>query len=502
MKQDFEPRTETPVIVSESKPIGGAFSSLKSKGYLFNILLISYIAFISVFVLNQRHKPLQQLEQYQKIQKAQEALVQADLAAFHLVTVLFSDVSQSDLKMVVGYFSGLREQYINLQTWFPEQAESFRMLVESIPLSMEEPNSDNLRKIQFHLARTKSELDRLMALNRVRLASLVEDYRSQNDSMVVITLTLAIIGLVLLGTMINLFIGKLKKDLLALQQRTAEIVLGYRGKPLPVYRQDEVGQLTEGVNHMAKALAEREHALEIQRSKSSFMDRMVAIDSLAGGIAHEIANPVTCISGLVEELKSDKDSHLSEEALQNIETLLGYTSGLVRLTRELSVFDTHKRDEFEWLDVNQMITSTCNIVRYDKRWAGIDIQMDLDYSISALFASINQLTQLISNVLDNALDAVRYLKDPKVVIKTQQQDDEHLLIRISDNGIGIQPEILEHIFDPFFSSKPEGQGTGLGLAICWNIVKAHNGTIQATTDVARGSVISIVLPLNKVGNES
>jgi len=87
------------------------------------------------------------------------------------------------------------------------------------------------------------------------------------------------------------------------------------------------------------------------------------------------------------------------------------------------------------------------------------------------------------------------------VIKTQQQDDEHLSIRISDNGIGIQPEILEHIFDPFFSSKPEGQGTGLGLAICWNIVKAHNGTIQATTDVARGSVISIVLTINKVVDE-
>ena len=501
MKQDFEPRLES--VAEPRKPVstGRTFSSLRSKGHLFNILLISYIAFISLYVLNQRHQPLQQLEQYQKIQKAQEALVQADLAAFHLVTVLFSDVSQTDLKMVVGYFSGLREQYINLQTWFPEQAESFRLLVESIPVSMEEPSAVNLRKIQFHLARTKSELDRLMALNRMRLSTLIEDYRAHNDSMVVNTLTLAIIGLMLLGTMINLFIGKLKKDLLALQQRTAEIVEGYRGKPLPVFRNDEVGQLTEGVNHMAKALAEREHALEIQRSKSSFMDRMVAIDSLAGGIAHEIANPVTCISGLIDEIKTDQDSHLSEEAAQNIETLQGYTAGLVRLTRDLSVFDTHKRDEFEWLDVNQMITSTCNIVHYDKRWAGIDIELDLDYSISAVFASINQLTQLISNVLDNALDAVRYLNDPKVVIKTQQQDDEHLLIRISDNGIGIQPEILEHIFDPFFSSKPEGQGTGLGLAICWNIVKAHNGTIQATTDVARGSVISIVLPINKVGDE-
>ncbi|MCH8176769.1 MAG: hypothetical protein IIC09_00940 [Proteobacteria bacterium] len=239
----------------------GILSPLKFKGYLFNILLVAYIAFITAFVLSQRDQPLEQLEQYQKIQKAQEALVQADLAAFHIVTVLFSEVSQSDLESVVQYFSSLRDQYINLQQWFPEQAEAFRALVESIPATLDEPSERNLKNIHFHLARSKTELDRLMVLNSERLTDLVASHRAHNESVVVTTLALGIMGLILLGGITSLFFSRLKKDLNALQKRTAEIVQGYRGEPLPVSRNDEVGYLTQGVNYMADALAEREKAL-------------------------------------------------------------------------------------------------------------------------------------------------------------------------------------------------------------------------------------------------
>ncbi|MCH7880273.1 MAG: GHKL domain-containing protein [Proteobacteria bacterium] len=475
----------------------GILSPLKFKGYLFNILLVAYIAFITAFVLSQRDQPLEQLEQYQKIQKAQEALVQADLAAFHIVTVLFSEVSQSDLESVVQYFSSLRDQYINLQQWFPEQAEAFRALVESIPATLDEPSERNLKNIHFHLARSKTELDRLMVLNSERLTDLVASHRAHNESVVVTTLALGIMGLILLGGITSLFFSRLKKDLNALQKRTAEIVQGYRGEPLPVSRNDEVGYLTQGVNYMADALAEREQALEIQRSTVSFMEKMVAIDSLTGGIAHEIGNPVTCIAGLAEVLKNDEDSQLSEESRQSLEAILDHIDGLVRLTRELSVFDTHKSDEYEWLDINRVVSNTCSIFNYDKRWAGIQINMDLDHSIPAIFASVNQLTQLISNILENAMDAERNIQQPEVIISTQLQDSENLLIRISDNGQGMDQDVMAHIFDPFFSTKPVGLGTGLGLAICWSIVKAHNGTIKATSTVSQGSEISIILPIKK-----
>lgn len=476
------------------------FNSLRFKGYIFIALLLTCIAVIAVFVLSQRHEPLEQLEQYQKIQKAQEALIQADLAAFHVVTVLFSDVTQTELREVVGYFSTLREQYQNLQTLFPEQAESFRKLVESIPGTLEEPNKNNLQKIHFHLARSKNELDRLMTINRDRMTKLVENYRIHNDSIVVTTLTLGIMGLALLGAITTLFFNQLKSDLKALQERTTEIVDGYRGAPLPVKRRDEVGQLTHGVNVMAQALAEREQALEIQRRKSSFMEKMVAIDSLAGGIAHEIGNPISCIAGLAQEVQMDEHTQLSVESQQNLNTLLQYIDGLVRVTRDLSVIDTQNTDEYEWLDINQLITNTCNIYHYDKRWVSTAIELNLDHDIPALLASNNQISQLLTNILENALDAVSAIEQSVITLQTQPLADDSLNILVTDNGPGIEAEVLPHIFDPFYSTKPVGQGTGLGLAICWSIVKTHHGTITAESNPGQGTTIKIILPVNSAGD--
>jgi len=485
---------------THQKPNGHFIHSLQFKGYLFILLLLSYIVFIAVFVLNQRHQPLEQQTQYQKIQKAQAALVQADLAAFHIVTVLFTDVSPADLNRVVEYFSGLRKYYINLQECFPEQASSFKNLLKTIPAALQQPSEETLKQIHIHLAQSKSELSRLTALNRLRLASLVEKARAQDDAIVVNTLTLGIIGLGMLGGITFLFFNHLKSDLNALQKRTAEIVQGYRGKPLSVKRQDEVGQLIHGVNNMASALAEREQALEIQRSKAAFMEKMDAIDSLAGGIAHEIGNPISSIAALAEDIKTDEDNQLSKDSQQNLASLLDYIDGLVKVIQALSVIDTHKSDEFEWLDIQQILSSTCNIFRYDKRWTNIKIQLHNNESLPAVFASVNQITQLVSNVLENAMDAVQGHHAPLIIIETQLQDKKHLLISIRDNGVGISKDALVNIFTPFYSSKPVGQGTGLGLAICWTIAKAHHGSITATSAKSKGTEINITLPINQPGN--
>ncbi len=475
---------------------GGLFSrSLRSQGILFNFLLLAYIVFIVLYALGQRNEPIQQLEQYQKIQRAQEALVQADLAAFHIVTMLFSGVNQDEFARVMGYFGSLREKYQDLERWFPEHAETFRDLVNSIPGSLEKPSDQNLANIQFLLARSKSRLDQLMAINQERLTLLIEEHRAHNESVMATILSLGILGLIVFGGLVSLFVHHLRRDIRFLQARTTEIIDGYRGKPLRVRRNDEVGQLARDINHMAEALAEREKALEIQRNKASFVEKMTAIDSLAGGIAHEIGNPVASIVGLAEVVKADSNSELTDESRQCIEQISDYCNVLVRLTHELSVFDTNKNsDEYEWLDINQLLTNTCNIFHYDQRWAGIELDFQPDSSLPAIYCSLNQMTQVVNNILENARDALAQADNPRVVIQTRQQGTENLVIDFKDNGTGIASETIEHIFDPFFSTKPVGQGTGLGLSICWTIVKNHQGIIHAESSAGKGSVISVVLP--------
>ena len=488
---------DAPVIKPASPVLStGWFSkSLRTQGILFNSMLVAYIFFIVVYALSQRNEPLEQLAQYERIQRAQEALVQADLAAFHVVTVLFSEVNNDELSRVMGYFVSLREKYADLQRWFPEQADTFRELADSIPTSLDTASEGNLARIQFLLARSKAGLDQLMKINQERLRLLIEEQRAHNESVVATILSLGILGLLLFGGMVGLFVHHLRRDIRFLQARTAEIIDGYRGKPLRVRRNDEVGQLAHDINHMGEALAEREKALEIQRNKASFVEKMTAIDSLAGGIAHEIGNPVASIVGLTDVIRSDDGSQLSTDGRQCLEQISDYCNVLVRLTHELSVFDANKHsDEYEWLDINQLLTNTCNIFHYDQRWSDIELDFDPDVSLPAIYCSLNQMTQVVNNILENARDAVAEVDKPRVVVRTRQQGPENLVMEFEDNGSGIAADVVEHIFDPFFSTKPVGQGTGLGLSICWTIVKTHQGMIHAESSAGKGSVISVVLP--------
>ena len=468
--------------------------SLRSKGYVFIILVLSYMLLATAFFFSQREKPLLQLEQYQKIQKTQAALVQADLAAFHVVTVLFAEVTPAEFGRVVAYFSTLRQQYQGLRILFPEQAEAFQRLEQSIPLPASEPAESYLHRIQLHLAESKSELERLTAANQARMTSLVREYRENDDALVIKSLVLGSLGLILIGTITTVFFNRLKSDLFRLQQRTTEIVKGYRGAPLEVTRQDEVGQLTDGINYMSQALAEREQALEIEHRKASFKDKMIAIDSLAGGIAHEIGNPITCIAGLAEEIGNDAGNRLSEDSKIGLSQLQQYIEGAVMVTKDLSQLDIRNLDESQWLDANQLLANSVNLCRFDNRWSKISLRLDLDHGLPAIFASEIQFNHMIMQLLENARDALSSQDQPDILVQTKPYRQHGISIIVEDNGIGVAEDELEHIFEPFYTTKAVGQGTGLGLAICWTIIKSHQGDIRAERSPAGGLKLILDLP--------
>ena len=468
--------------------------SLRSRGYIFIVLVLMYVVLATIFFFSQREQPLLQLEQYQKIQKTQEALIKADLAAFHVVTVLFSPVTQSESNQVISYFSTLRQQYQNLRLLFPEQTETFRELEQSIPETFQDSDEAYLQKAHLHLAKSKSALEQLMTANQARMTGLIKEYRRQDDSLVIKSMVLGTLGLALIGTITTLFFNRLKSDLLVLQRRAAEIVNGYRGEPLPITRQDELGQLTDGINFMTKALAEREKDLEIERRKSFFKEKMIAIDSLAGGIAHEVGNPITCIAGIAQEIADDTNNQLSEDSKNRLLQLQQYIEGIIRITRDLSMLDIQNSDESEWVDINQQLMKTINLYRYDNRWSTISIETDMDYGLPAIYVSVSQLNQTITHILENAWDALLNQTRPKILLQTKSDQQGGIIIAIEDNGPGVKQDHLENIFEPFYTTKPFGRGTGLGLAICWAVIKLHHGSIRAETSSEGGLKVTINLP--------
>ena len=110
-------------------------------------------------------------------------------------------------------------------------------------------------------------------------------------------------------------------------------------------------------------------------------------------------------------------------------------------------------------------------------------------------AHFDQMGILVPLVTAVARDALNEVDNPRVRIKTRLNGADSIAVEIEDNGMGMEASVREHIFDPFFSTKPVGSGTGLGLSICWTIVKNHHGMIQAESSHGKGTIISIVLPL-------
>ncbi len=469
--------------------------TLLNKGLVFVSFLIAYASLLAYVVLNEWDVPLKQLEEYQRIEHAENALVQADIAAFHVITALFIDLNEQDIKAIVNYFSVLQKQYEVLDSLFPDKAASYKTLVDLLPKVLEQPSKDNLSVLHRKLTQAKIEIDSLMAENRHRRGQLIEQYREHSERLIITALTLAIIGLALIGTITSLFFAHISRDINNTRLRVRQIVEGFRGAPLVTTRQDELGQLIVGVNQMANDLDEREKELELERRRTFYQEKMIAIESLAGGIAHEIGNPITCISGLAHEIQAITDDSVDEAIVDLVASIVDYSDGLGKITRDLSVIASPASDEIQLFDLNELIANTCNLLHFDQRWEEVEFEIDLNHQLPALNGIKDQFSLLVNNLLENALDAFQdYNGDKYTITVTTSHDNDKTTLTIKDNGRGMDVETLEKSVEPFFSTKPVGQGTGLGLALCWSIVTYHQGDIKIESAKDKGTQVSVIIP--------
>jgi two-component system NtrC family sensor kinase len=161
----------------------------------------------------------------------------------------------------------------------------------------------------------------------------------------------------------------------------------------------------------------------------------------------------------------------------------------------LQTFSRLDEGDFKEVRVNESIESVIMLIehRFDDR-----IILTREFcSDDELFCSPAILNQVVMNILTNAIDAI----DGDGVIGIRTRHDEALFeISVSDNGSGISAEILERIFEPFFSTKPVGAGTGLGLAISYSIVQAHRGVITVESELGKGSIFTVKIPMTLNGN--
>ncbi|MCM2266735.1 MAG: response regulator [Elusimicrobiales bacterium] len=236
---------------------------------------------------------------------------------------------------------------------------------------------------------------------------------------------------------------------------------------------------------------------QLQETQSQLIqaEKMSALGQLAGGLAHEINNPLSGILGLtqlvLESLPKDGQNYAD---LKEIEKAVFRCKKIIV---SLLSFSRQEKTRMEPVNINEAIEETLTLCARQMELKHVKINRQLTPGLPMVNADFQQLMQVFLNLFTNARDAMpdggelsietRLLRTPAGV--------ELLMTSITDTGAGISRDILDKIFDPFFTTKPVGKGTGLGLSVCLGIIHKHNGAIKAQSEPGRGSTFTISLPV-------
>jgi PAS domain S-box-containing protein len=272
------------------------------------------------------------------------------------------------------------------------------------------------------------------------------------------------------------------------------------GSPLPV----EVGlnplQTSEGafvlasvVDVSARKAAELEAAR--QRDEIAHLARVAMLGELSGSLAHELNQPLAAILSNAQAaqrflVRDPPELDKVQQILQDI-VKSDKRAGQV-ITRLRSLF---KKEEVRHapVDVNDVVQEVLALMRSELLSRQVSASTELTNELPFVFGDRVQLQQVLLNLLVNACDAMAHAPPPRpLIVSTGRASGGNVVLSVADDGIGIAPEDLERIFEPFVSTKPLGMG--LGLAVCRSIARAHGGRLWATNSPGGGATLTLELP--------
>jgi len=232
--------------------------------------------------------------------------------------------------------------------------------------------------------------------------------------------------------------------------------------------------------------------------------KMEAIGTLAGGIAHDFNNILSAVIGYTEIALADLPEDSSQHG--NLQEVLQAGSRARDLVKQILTFSRQTEQELKPVQINHIVRETLRLLRASLPTT-VKISPDIQ-SDSAVLADPSQIHQVIMNLCTNAAHALRanggHLQvDLSDVLLGTSFIEQHpylspgrfIKLRVIDNGHGMEKAILDRIFDPFFTTKERGEGTGMGLAVVLGIIKSHGGAITVDSDVGKGSVFDVYLPV-------
>ncbi len=223
-------------------------------------------------------------------------------------------------------------------------------------------------------------------------------------------------------------------------------------------------------------------------------EKLSSIGLLAAGVAHEVNTPLTGVSSYTQMLlgmlpENDPKHALLEKVRRQADRATDIVNNLLNFSR------TGSATEFTAINVNRVLDDTLQLLEPQLRRSQIQVVREYGDGLPDIHANSVKLQQVFTNLILNARDSISN-GDGRITLKTGNGEEGHVVVEVADNGVGIAPEHVAKIYDPFFTTKGVGGGTGLGLAVTYGIVQEHSGHISVASTPGHGSTFRITLPTN------
>jgi len=331
---------------------------------------------------------------------------------------------------------------------------------------------------------------------------------AQSRRLLVILFSVGSVAVVIVG---YLLAQSIARPLLRLRNMSQAVAAGDLNQSIGLRRSDEIGELGEAFDtmtlHLRERTAEAEHLYEetLQRNKELAeinarleaaqlqliqSEKLAAIGQLTAGIVHDVKNPFAVIMGMAEVL--GEEEALDEATRHGLKVIRESAVKGNSIVSDLLKFARQSKPEMSTGDLRETIQTAMRLTAYLTRRYSTTI--DLPETPFLVTYDAQLIEQVLINMIHNAVQSMPDGGELKIRL---WGDEECAHISIQDNGCGIPSEHLKRIFDPFFTTKVEGEGTGLGLSVSYGIIANHYGKIEVESEVGKGSVFTIILPIQQ-----
>jgi two-component system NtrC family sensor kinase len=338
--------------------------------------------------------------------------------------------------------------------------------------------------------------ERGQALDRSSL-SIVRAERRRIEKMIVTSHRTLLVSLLLLlacGAAGILIVTRLIVAPLRRIERATRDVSEGRFEPIRgIDTHDEIGGLAAAFNHMVQAIEKHQHEL-VQA------DKLASLGTLTSGVAHELNNPLNNISMMAQTFIQHRDALGEEEQVELMEEIDRQCERSKEIVHNLLDFSRVRSSNRVVGDIGQAVDDSLKLVQNQLDMANIVAELRTAEGLPPVRMNRHQIEQVLVNIYTNAIKAMP--RGGRLTVESSPgEDGQHVVIAVSDTGVGIAPELRLRIFDPFFTTGDVGGGTGLGLSVSYGIIKRHGGTISVASQPGKGSTFTITLPIDTGGSK-